>query len=114
MRLTSPIRRPRLHARAFTLVELLVVIGIIAVLVAILLPALNAARRQAYTTKCASNMRQIALAILSYTVNNKGSLPPALVSADATDPTSPYPDGWFWAAELMKQHYIDAPNIFQG
>jgi prepilin-type N-terminal cleavage/methylation domain-containing protein len=114
MRPTSQDRRRWHRARAFTLIELLVVIGIIAVLIAILLPALNAARRQANTAKCASNMRQLALAVLSYTVSNKNALPPALVSADAADATSPYPDGWYWAAELVKQHYIDAPNIFIG
>jgi len=61
--------------KAFTLVELLVVIGIIAVLVAILLPALNKARQGANTVVCAGNMRQIGLAMFNYAAENNGTLP---------------------------------------
>ena len=64
--------QPRPRRRAFTLVELLVVIGIIALLVAILLPSLNRARESAKTMQCLSNLRQLGVAGLMYANQHKG------------------------------------------
>ena len=70
-------RRPgarRAGIGAFTLVELLVVIGIISLLISILMPALQGARRHARTVTCLSNLRQIAYAAMTYVHENNGWL----------------------------------------
>lgn len=73
-----PNRRSLAVARregGFTLVELLVVVAIIAVLIGLLLPAVQSARAAARTTKCASNMRQVGLGITLYAEAHRGAMP---------------------------------------
>jgi len=76
--------------RAFTLVELLVVIGIIAVLISVLLPTLAAARRYGQSVRCQSNLRQIAAGFYVYTSENRDRYPPCL--AAESDGTSWFKD----------------------
>src|SRR4051794_14744992 len=72
---SRPSHSPRPVRLGFTLVELLVVIGIIALLISILLPSLNKARKAANTIKCKSAMRQVGYGFLMYANDNKGAFP---------------------------------------
>src|SRR5690349_15569992 len=83
--------RHRSSRAGFTLVELLVVIGIIALLISILLPSLNRAREQAYRVQCMSNERQILSAVLLYANQWKGMLPNCNWASSAALQTKRWP-----------------------
>src|ERR1700755_2857446 len=94
-RIISMTRTTQRRCSAFTLVELLVVIGIIALLVSILLPALNKAREDAKRVRCLSNQRQLVMASQLYYTENKGRL------TSSNTPAFAPPDSlhwWAWAA----------------
>ncbi len=77
-------------SKAFTLVELLVVIGIIAVLIAIIMPSLSRAREQAKQIQCLSNVRQIGMGFYMYAGDNKGIYP------RFADWGGEYPEDWIY------------------
>jgi prepilin-type N-terminal cleavage/methylation domain-containing protein len=76
---------------AFTLVELLVVVTIIAILIALLLPAIQAAREAARKAQCASQLKQLSLAVHSYLERNKVFPPGTISSSPGTGTFAPYP-----------------------
>ena len=96
-------RRATQPRRAFTLVELLVVIGIIAILIAILLPVLNKVKEQANATKCAANLRELSKMWYQYASENKGlSVPGRLPKFDGFN--SPY---WIGNGMQYRPHWYE-------
>jgi prepilin-type N-terminal cleavage/methylation domain-containing protein len=90
--------------RGFTLIELLVVIAIIAILIGLLLPAVQKAREAASRTQCANNLKQLALAVHDYLSAN-GKFPPD--SIYSYDPAGP---NWSWLAHILPE--IEQGNLY--
>ena len=98
-------QQPTTRSEAFTLVELLVVIGIIALLISILLPALGKAQESARQTACASNLKSLGQAINIYATKFKNSLPPGQVASTLAGRTDPN-GGTNWV--LLLQNTLDS------
>jgi prepilin-type N-terminal cleavage/methylation domain-containing protein len=79
------------HPRGFTLIELVVVIAIVAILAALLLPALASTKEQSQRAACLSNLRQIGIAIRAYADDNSGNIPYGPVSPPFLNPYDFYP-----------------------
>lgn len=95
---------------AFTLIELLVVIAIISIIAAILFPVFAQAREKSRQSVCASNVRQISLAILQYVQDNDEVVPPVEYTTDWDKDNPPY-DYFTWA--ILVQPYINNWNVFR-
>ena len=95
---------PASPATGFTLVELLVVIGIIALLISILLPAMTSAREKANRLKCLADIRTISQAMTIYSNQNKGTIIPSIIWGPGNKDDS-------WAHLLVAGNLVTPPAI---
>lgn len=105
--------RCRIRHRAFTLIELLVVIAIIAILIGLLLPAVQKVREASARTKCQNNRKQIGLGLHNYHDVN-GKLPPSIRAVSSTanlQPGTPPNGGWGWATFILP--YVEQDALFR-
>ena len=92
--------------RGFTLIELLVVIAIIAVLIGLLVPAVQKVRESASATKCKNNIHQLGLACLQATDQNRSTLPPLFGQYPATSPNAPFGSVFFHLLPFMEEQGV--------
>ena len=97
--------------RGFTLIELLVVIAIIAILIGLLLPAVQKIREAANRLKCSNNLKQIGLAIHNYHDTNDG-MPPAWRYEPPAPPTRPTAIAESWGFHILP--FLEQDNLFRG
>jgi prepilin-type N-terminal cleavage/methylation domain-containing protein len=95
---------------AFTLIELLVVISIIAILAAMLLPAISLVRQAAWTTRCTGNLRQLTLGLLAYTADNNGRCMPPQYNGNAVDDALAQ-SLWTWDGHYALWSWFAAPYV---
>ncbi len=99
---------------AFTLVEMLVVIAVIAILVSLLLPSISRAKQKARSVKCVSNLRQLNLGFVTYANDHADQLPPLNSGGTFNNPIKPHnPTNW-WYRILSDAHYLPDVSVKRG
>lgn len=105
----TPIECQRTRGRGFTLLELLLVVGVISILIALLLPAIQSSRELARRTQCAKNLMMIGIAVGNYQASNR-VFPPGVVNE--TGPITFIPKGYHWGWQARLLPYLESGNLY--